>query len=91
MTSVKQHLISFYYCNDLMLITGHGPLSHLWERFTKANDVAWDHEKTSLEMLDLIIEGKCTYKWLVESYISYSRKQNRHLRVWVDSPGFGFH
>ena len=64
MTSVKQHLISLYYCNDLMFITGHGPLSHLWERFTKANNVAWDHEKTSLEMLDLIIEGKCSYNWL---------------------------
>ena len=44
--------------NNLMSITGHGPVSHLWERFTRTNNVTWEHEKSSLEMLDLIIEGK---------------------------------
>ena len=41
-------------------MTGHGPISHLWERFTRASNEAWEHEKSSLAMLDLIIEGKCT-------------------------------
>ena len=44
----------------LYIMTGHGPISHLWERFTRASNEAWEHEKSSLAMLDLIIEGKCT-------------------------------
>jgi len=40
-------------CHDL----GHGPFSHLWENFvSEARDgYKWMHEKTSLDMLDFII------------------------------------
>ena len=41
-------------CHDL----GHGPYSHLWERFTRTSGVSWDHEKSSIQMIDFIIEGK---------------------------------
>lgn len=36
---------------------GHGPFSHLWESFTKlaSPDSSWEHEKSSLEMLDLML------------------------------------
>ena len=41
-------------CHDL----GHGPFSHLWESFVReARDgYEWHHEKTSIDMLDYIIE-----------------------------------
>jgi len=40
-------------CHDL----GHGPFSHLWESFVNEArvDYKWTHEKTSLDMLDFII------------------------------------
>ena len=39
---------------------GHGPYSHLWESFTKlANpDSSWEHERSSLEMLDLMLQSE---------------------------------
>ena len=39
---------------------GHGPFSHLWESLTKlANpESSWEHEKSSLDMLDLMIESE---------------------------------
>ena len=56
----KANLIAITIINkhNLRCITGHGPGSHLWERFARTNNVTWEHEKSSLEMLDLIIEGK---------------------------------
>jgi len=40
-------------CHDL----GHGPFSHLWENFVgeARPNFMWSHEKTSLDMLDYII------------------------------------
>ena len=40
-------------CHDL----GHGPRSHLWENFCKLSNSSWYHEKSSLEILDLLIES----------------------------------
>jgi len=40
-------------CHDL----GHGPFSHLWEEFTRRAGSSWDHEVSSLELLDLLIEN----------------------------------
>jgi len=40
-------------CHDL----GHGPFSHLWEEFTRRAASGWDHEKSSLDLLDLLIEN----------------------------------
>ena len=43
-------------CHDL----GHGPYSHLWEQFIRARNhgqLEWEHERTSIDMIDLIIEG----------------------------------
>jgi len=41
-------------CHDL----GHGPFSHLWETFVREarRGYEWCHEKTSIDMLDYIIE-----------------------------------
>jgi len=41
-------------CHDL----GHGPFSHLWEYFVKEArpGYSWNHEKTSIEMIDFLIE-----------------------------------
>jgi len=39
-------------CHDL----GHGPFSHLWEFFVREARVKWDHEDTSLKILDIILE-----------------------------------
>ena len=41
-------------CHDL----GHGPFSHLWETFVgeARGGYEWCHEKTSIDMLDYIIE-----------------------------------
>lgn len=42
-------------CHDL----GHGPYSHLWEQFIRARNhgqLEWEHERTSIDMIDLIIE-----------------------------------
>ena len=46
-------------CHDL----GHGPYSHLWESFTKLANTkaAWEHEQSSLDLLDLMIESR----WLL--------------------------
>ena len=39
---------------------GHGPFSHLWESFTKLANPgsSWEHEKSSLEMLDLMLASE---------------------------------
>ena len=41
-------------CHDL----GHGPFSHLWESFVREARPGheWCHEKTSIDMLDYIIQ-----------------------------------
>jgi len=41
-------------CHDL----GHGPFSHLWESFVRESrsGYEWCHEKTSIDLLDYIIE-----------------------------------
>ena len=44
-------------CHDL----GHGPYSHLWEGFIRAvngGKLEWEHERSSIDFLDLIIESK---------------------------------
>jgi len=42
-------------CHDL----GHGPYSHLWERFVLSVDPTsqWTHERSSIELLDYILEN----------------------------------
>ena len=45
-------------CHDL----GHGPFSHLWEEFTRRAASGWDHEKSSLDLLDLLIESESTLR-----------------------------
>ena len=44
-------------CHDL----GHGPYSHLWEAFIRSVNkgvLEWEHERSSIDILDLIIESK---------------------------------
>jgi len=35
---------------------GHGPFSHLWEEFSRRAGSSWDHEASSLQLLDLLLE-----------------------------------
>jgi deoxynucleoside triphosphate triphosphohydrolase SAMHD1 len=43
---------------SIIFFVGHGPYSHLWEHFIKAAkpDVKYEHEVTSIKMLDRLIE-----------------------------------
>ena len=50
-------------CHDL----GHGPRSHLWENFCKLSNSSWYHEKSSLEILDLLIESNWAVCFEVET------------------------
>ena len=64
-------------------------MSHLWERFTRANNVAWDHEKSSLELLDLIIEGKLFFDKLdhcCSNLIFHSSDNNIDISEYGLSP-----
>jgi len=69
-------------CHDL----GHGPYSHLWERFVKARNVDWDHEKSSIEMFDLLIEGKSFSKPNINLFIQTTKSQSASTasspRIW---------
>ena len=50
-------------CHDL----GHGPYSHLWENFIRAVNkgvLPWEHEQSSIDILEHIIESKL-YTWMV--------------------------
>ena len=44
--------------NLMLIFSGHGPFSHLWEGFVhKANpDSKWAHEDSSIKMFDYLIE-----------------------------------
>merc|ERR1719158_471405 len=57
-------------CHDL----GHGPFSHLWERFVfeARGGYKWCHERTSIDMLDFIIEKNK----LMPTFESYGLTKN---------------
>lgn len=44
---------------DSFFIIGHGPFSHLWEKFVKTSNpgLDWEHEHSSIKMLDNLIEA----------------------------------
>ena len=46
-------MLTYMYVN-----IGHGPYSHEWENFvrTAAPETEWNHEQSSLDILDLILK-----------------------------------